>query len=180
MSSKHTNLALQRCFRKYEGEEDWGIIKTFATAEEAVEFEASYIEEFWDDPMFLNQKKGDAIDEVFNKDKWDPATWPAEAQGFGPHEAPRGALGHWVRIKEGKIENYQCVVPSTWNCSPRDAGGQPGAYEASLLGTPLADPEQPLEILRTIHSFDPCMACGVHIVDTEGRELTHVELEGRM
>jgi Ni,Fe-hydrogenase I large subunit len=117
---------------------------------------------------------------TFNGDKWDPATWPAEAQGFGQHEAPRGALGHWVRIEDGKIANYQCVVPSTWNCSPRDSGGQPGAYEASLPGTPLAVPEQPLEILRTIHSFDPCMACGVHVVDTTGRELTQVHLDGRM
>ncbi|NIV34689.1 MAG: hydrogenase 1 large subunit, partial [Anaerolineae bacterium] len=87
---------------------------------------------------------------------WDPATWPQEAKGWGPHEAPRGALSHWVRIKDGKIANYQCVVPSTWNCSPRDASGKLGPYEAALLGTPVADPEQPLEILRTIHSVDPC------------------------
>jgi Ni,Fe-hydrogenase I large subunit len=132
----------------------------------------------WLDELAASMAEGNL--KAFNGEKWDPATWPAEAQGFGPHEAPRGALGHWVKIKEGKIENYQCVVPSTWNCSPRDAGGQPGAYEASLLGTPLADPEMPLEILRTIHSFDPCMACGVHIVDTEGRELTRVHLEGWM
>jgi hydrogenase large subunit len=132
----------------------------------------------WLDELTASMADGNLA--TFNGDRWDPATWPAEAQGYGPHEAPRGALGHWVKIKDGKIENYQCVVPSTWNCSPRDASGQPGAYEASLLGTPLADPEMPLEILRTIHSFDPCMACGVHIVDTEGRELTRVHLEGRM
>jgi Ni,Fe-hydrogenase I large subunit len=115
-----------------------------------------------------------------NTDKWDPATWPAEAQGWGPTEAPRGALAHWVHIKDQKIENYQCVVPSTWNASPRDAKGQPGAYEAALVGTPLADPEQPLEILRTIHSFDPCMACAVHVVDPRGREVTRIDLEGSM
>jgi Ni,Fe-hydrogenase I large subunit len=95
-------------------------------------------------------------------------------------EAPRGALGHWVRIKDGKIDNYQAVVPSTRNGSPRDAKGQPGAYAAALIGTPVADPEQPIEILRTIHSFDPCMACAVHVVDARGRELTHVEVEGSM
>jgi Ni,Fe-hydrogenase I large subunit len=132
----------------------------------------------WLDELAGNMAEGNL--NAFATEKWDPSTWPAEAQGYGPHEAPRGALGHWVKIKDGKIENYQCVVPSTWNCSPRDTSGQPGAYEASLPGTPLAQPEQPLEILRTIHSFDPCMACGVHIVDIEGQELTRVELEGRM
>jgi Ni,Fe-hydrogenase I large subunit len=117
---------------------------------------------------------------IHNGEMWDPATWPQEARGWGFHEAPRGALGHWVRIADQKIANYQCVVPSTWNASPRDAGGQRGAYEAALIGTPIADPEQPIEILRTIHSFDPCMACAVHVVDTEGRELMHIELEGSM
>jgi Ni,Fe-hydrogenase I large subunit len=105
---------------------------------------------------------------------WNPANWPAEAEGFGRHEAPRGSLGHWIRIKNKKIENYQCVVPSTWNCSPRDPAGKPGPYEAALIGTPIADPEKPLEVLRTIHSFDPCMACGVHVVDAQGREITQV------
>jgi Ni,Fe-hydrogenase I large subunit len=90
-------------------------------------------------------------------------------------EAPRGALGHWIRIRDGKIENYQLVVPSTWNASPRDAKGRKGPYELSLTDNhPLADPERPLEILRTIHSFDPCMACGVHVLDPEGRELVAV------
>jgi hydrogenase large subunit len=115
-----------------------------------------------------------------NTEKWDPATWPKTAQGWGPTEAPRGALAHWIQIADQKIANYQCVVPSTWNASPRDANGQVGAYEAALVGTPVADPEQPLEILRTIHSFDPCMACAVHVVDPRGRELTHIELEGSM
>jgi Ni,Fe-hydrogenase I large subunit len=117
---------------------------------------------------------------VHNGEKWDPATWPAEARGWGFHEAPRGALGHWINIADEKIANYQCVVPSTWNASPRDASGQPGAYEAALVGTPVADPEQPIEILRTVHSFDPCMACAVHIVDPQGRQLTRIELDGRM
>jgi Ni,Fe-hydrogenase I large subunit len=117
---------------------------------------------------------------IHNGEKWDPATWPKEAQGWGTHEAPRGALGHWIRIADGKIANYQCVVPSTWNGSPRDASGQRGAYEAALIGTPVSDPQQPVEILRTIHSFDPCMACAVHVVDTQGQEVTRIELKGSM
>jgi Ni,Fe-hydrogenase I large subunit len=108
--------------------------------------------------------------------KWDPATWPADCFGAGFHEAPRGSLGHWVHIKDGKIAKYQCVVPSTWNAGPRDAKGQAGPYEASLVGTPVAKPEQPLEILRTVHSFDPCMACGVHVVDATRRELARVRV----
>jgi Ni,Fe-hydrogenase I large subunit len=96
---------------------------------------------------------------------WDPASWPAEAQGFGFEEAPRGSLGHWVKIKNQAIENYQLVVPSTWNGSPRDAKGRRGAWEEALIGTPVADPNRPVEILRTVHSFDPCMACAVHVYD---------------
>ena len=96
---------------------------------------------------------------------WDPSSWPAEAQGWGFEEAPRGSLGHWVKIKDRAIENYQLVVPSTWNGSPRDAKGRRGAWEEALIGTPVADPSQPVEILRTVHSFDPCMACAVHVYD---------------
>jgi hydrogenase large subunit len=112
---------------------------------------------------------------TFNGDRWEPATWPARAQGFGYMEAPRGALGHWIVIQNGKIENYQMVVPTTWNASPRDHQGQAGAYEASLVGTPLAKPEWPLEILRTIHSFDPCMACAIHMVDATGETVAEVD-----
>ncbi len=112
--------------------------------------------------------------QTFNGEKWEPATWPSHAQGFGFMEAPRGALGHWIVIDNGKIDNYQMVVPTTWNGSPRDHKGQPGAYEASLVGTKLAKPEWPLEILRTIHSFDPCMACAIHMVDAEGQDLGEV------
>ena len=107
---------------------------------------------------------------------WHPSTWPKDCFGAGFHEAPRGALGHWVHIRDGKIGKYQCVVPSTWNAGPRDAHGQPGPYEASLEGTPVAKPDQPLEILRTVHSFDPCMACGVHVVDATKRELARVRV----
>jgi len=111
---------------------------------------------------------------IHDSDKWDPSSWPADAMGAGFHEAPRGSLGHWVHIKGGAIANYQCVVPSTWNAGPRDASGKRGPYEAALLDTPVADPEQPLEILRTVHSFDPCMACGVHVVDARRREIVRV------
>lgn len=107
---------------------------------------------------------------------WDPSTWPKEALGWGHHEAPRGSLAHWVHIKDGSIANYQAVVPSTWNAGPRDASGQRGAYEAALIGTPVADPEKPVEILRTVHSFDPCLACAVHVVDPKGREYANVRV----
>lgn len=117
-------------------------------------------------------KAGDT--RTFDDSKWEPGTWPSKAQGFGFMEAPRGALGHWIVIEGGVIANYQMVVPTTWNGSPRDHKGQPSAYEASLVGTPLAVPDQPLEILRTIHSFDPCMACAVHMVDANGADLGEV------
>ncbi len=107
--------------------------------------------------------------QIHNGEKWDPNSWPETARGFGFFEAPRGSLGHWVEIENQAIKNYQAVVPSTWNAGPRDAQGQRGAYEAALLKTPVADPERPLEILRTIHSFDPCLACAVHVVDARGR-----------
>ena len=114
--------------------------------------------------------------QTYNGSKWEPITWPQRAQGFGFMEAPRGALGHWIVIVNGKIENYQMVVPTTWNGSPRDHKEQPGAYEASLVGTKLEKPEWPLEILRTIHSFDPCMACAIHMVDAQGNNLGEAAL----
>ncbi|MGA7290034.1 MAG: nickel-dependent hydrogenase large subunit [Terriglobales bacterium] len=99
-----------------------------------------------------------------------------EQEGVGTHEAPRGTLSHWVVVKDGKIKNYQAVVPSTWNASPRDASGAHGPYEASLLHTPLARPEEPLEVLRTIHTFDPCMACACHTFDPSGQQITKVKV----
>ncbi len=115
--------------------------------------------------------------DIHDNSKWDPDSWPKDCSGAGFHEAPRGALGHWVHIVNGEIANYQCVVPSTWNAGPRDAAGQRGPYEEAVVGTPVADPEQPIEILRTVHSFDPCMACGVHVVDRHGRELAKVRAQ---
>jgi len=128
----------------------------------------------WLDQLVDNIGKGDY--RAHNGEKWDPSTWPAQAAGYGWHEAPRGSLGHWIKIKDGKIENYQAVVPSTWNASPRDAKGQRGPYEAALVGTPLADPNKPLEVLRTIHSFDPCLACAVHLLDASGNPVVKVNV----
>jgi len=109
--------------------------------------------------------------DIFN----EPVFPKGEQRGFGFHEAPRGTLSHWVVIKDGKIANYQAVVPSTWNAGPRDAQGQMGPYEAALLGNPVTDPERPLEVVRTIHSFDPCLACAIHTHDAKGRELVKVK-----
>jgi quinone-reactive Ni/Fe-hydrogenase large subunit len=122
----------------------------------------------WIDELATNVAKGD----LSTWTEFDFDTVSKDAKGYGMAEAPRGGLGHWVVIKDGKIENYQAVVPSTWNAAPRDYKGRLGAYESSLIGTKVADPEQPLEILRTVHSFDPCIACAVHIVDTKGKELS--------
>lgn len=94
-----------------------------------------------------------------------------DSEGYGLLSAPRGALGHWLRVQGGKVANYQTVAPTTWNASPRDGKGRPGAYEAALVGVRLANPSQPLELLRTVHSFDPCLACAVHLVDARGRDL---------
>jgi len=114
--------------------------------------------------LMANIAKGDT--KTYNK----PTFPKGEISGVGFHEAPRGALSHWVVIDDGKIKNYQCVVPSTWNACPRNEKDEPGPYEASLVDTPMADPELPLEVLRTVHSFDPCIACAIHLTDTEGRD----------
>ena len=135
--------------------------------------------------LVLAEKMGDWVEElaqnmahrdlrICDTSRWDPASWPTRASGAGFHEAPRGALGHWIRIEDRRIANYQCVVPTTWNGGPRDAAGHRGPFEEALVATPVADPARPLEILRTIHSFDPCIACGVHVVDVRGRALGEV------
>ena len=123
--------------------------------------------------LLANIKAGDT--RTFTKEKWEPSTWPKVAKGVGCTEAPRGALAHWIVIGDQKIANYQLVVPSTWNASPRDGKGQRSAYEASLIGTPVHDPQQPLEIIRTIHSFDPCLACAVHLYEDQ-KEIARHEL----
>jgi hydrogenase large subunit len=124
--------------------------------------------------LIANIAAGDTA--TANTVNWDPSTWPATAQGVGFTEAPRGALGHWVKIENTKIANYQAVVPTTWNGSPRDPAGNIGAFEAALMNTPLANPNQPLEILRTLHSFDPCLACSTHVMAPDGGELVSVKV----
>ncbi len=121
----------------------------------------------WISALEANMNAGNNA--IHNGTKWDPASWPAQASGWGSTEAPRGGLGHWVSITNKAIDHYQMVVPTTWNGSPRDAIGTRGPFEQSLIGTPIADPQRPVEILRTIHSFDPCMACSVHLVDANGQ-----------
>ena len=129
----------------------------------------------WFDNLIANIRAGDLT--VHNPVKWDPASWPTEARGVGFMEAPRGALAHWIVIKDRKIDNYQAVVPSTWNAGPRDAQGQPGPYEAALMDRhTLYDPKQPLEIQRTIHSFDPCIACAVHVVNPNCEDLVQLRV----
>lgn len=146
--------------------------RTLARALEA-EYCADMMLEDWNDLM-ANIKAGDTS--TANVEKWNPSTWPKEAKGVGTAAAPRGGLGHWIKIKDGKIENYQCVVPTTWNGSPRDHKGNIGAFEASLLNTPMERPDEPVEILRTLHSFDPCLACSTHIMSEDGQELTRVKV----
>jgi hydrogenase large subunit len=134
---------------------------------------AHWAKKFYDQ-LVENIKNGDT--RMFNQERWDPSTWPKETSGVGLTEAPRGALAHWVVIRDKKIANYQLVVPTTWNGSPRDALNQQSAYEASLIGTPIANQEQPLEILRTIHSFDPCIACAVHVYNAKGKNITRIRV----
>jgi len=129
----------------------------------------------WYDNLVGNIKSGDT--RTFNEVLWEPSSWPKKAQGVGFMEAPRGGLGHWIVIEDEKIANYQAVVPSTWNAGPRDAEGQPGPYEAALAGHYMHDPKQPLEILRTIHSFDPCIACAVHVTDPDGEEIVNIKIK---
>ena len=121
------------------------------------------------DLLVANIGSGDT--DTFNQ----PVFPKGEIRGVGFHEAPRGVLSHWVVINDGKIDNYQAVVPSTWNAGPRNEDNVPGPYEASLMGNPIADPERPLEVLRTVHSFDPCIACAIHLMDTEHKEIVKVK-----
>jgi hydrogenase large subunit len=138
------------------------------------ELAMNYLKEFFAELM--ERVKSNDVS-TFNGEKWDPKSWPADCEGVGLAEAPRGALAHWIKIHDGAIENYQLVVPTTWNGSPRDANGQRSSFEQALIGNPVANIEEPLEILRTIHSFDPCMACAVHLYDPQGRHLHRVSFE---
>jgi len=129
---------------------------------------AELAQKHWNLPV-NNIGKGDTT--IFN----EPVFPKGEQRGFGFHEAPRGTLSHWVVIRDGKIANYQAVVQSTWNAGPRDEKDQPGPYEASLVGNPVADATRPLELVRTVHSFDPCLACAIHTVNVEGTEIAKVK-----
>jgi len=122
------------------------------------------------DALIGNINSGDVS--TFN----EPHFPEREVRGVGMHEAPRGTLSHWIVIENGKIRNYQAVVPSTWLAGPRGTNDEPGYYERCLVGNPVADPEKPLEVLRTIHSFDPCMACAVHMLDPDGQEFSSIKL----
>jgi hydrogenase large subunit len=148
--------------------------RTAARGLEAV-LAADWALEFYDS-VIANIKAGDT--KMAEMSKFDPSTWPKEALGVGHSEAPRGALAHWINIKDEKIANYQLVVPTTWNASPRDGKGQMSAYEAALIDTPVHDENQPLEIIRTIHSFDPCMACSVHLYDENGKTISRISVVG--
>lgn len=129
----------------------------------------------WFDNLVANVKAGDT--KTFNEKLWEPKTWPKTAKGVGFTEAPRGGLAHWIVIKDGKIDNYQAVVPTTWNGGPRDDKNKPGAYEAALEDNHnLHDPTQPIEILRTVHSFDPCISCAVHVLDENKKELINIKI----
>lgn len=134
---------------------------------------AGWALEFYDQ-LLANIRNGDT--RMAATEKFKPETWPKRAMGVGHTEAPRGALAHWIVIEDQKIANYQLVVPSTWNASPRDKNGNPSAYESALRDTPVHDVNQPLEILRTIHSFDPCLACAVHLYDEDGKHINKVKV----
>jgi [NiFe] hydrogenase large subunit len=122
----------------------------------------------WMGDLVANIKSGDT-------QTYQPYEMPDSGMGVGLNDVPRGSLGHWVQIENKKIKNYQYVVPSTWNLCPRDANGKPGPVEESLIGTPVADPKRPLEVLRTVHSFDPCIACGVHVIDPDSNQVYKIK-----
>jgi hydrogenase large subunit len=117
----------------------------------------------------------DSDSRMVNHQSWKEDKWPKQTQGFGLTEAPRGALAHFVKIENSRVKNYQMVVPTTWNASPRDEKGNLSAFESALIGTPVHDPKIPLEILRTIHSFDPCLACAVHLYDEKGKYIHQMD-----
>jgi [NiFe] hydrogenase large subunit len=123
----------------------------------------------WSDEMLENLKNG-------KKETFTQYKLPERAQGVGLWEAPRGALGHWNQIENARLANYQVITPTCWNISPRDGKGVRGTIEQALIGTPVADPKRPLEILRVAHSFDPCLACTVHVIDPQSNEVYKVRV----
>jgi hydrogenase large subunit len=153
--------------------ETWMLSTVGRTAVRGLEAQVmAYVSKYYFDKLVNNIKAGDTS--VANMEKWEPTMWPKEAKGVGLHEAPRGGLSHWVVIKDGKIANYQAVVPSTWNACPRDSKSGYGPYEATMMDTKVKIADKPLEILKAIHSFDPCLACATHLYDASGRQLAVV------
>jgi len=136
---------------------------------------AAEINKFFFDKLIANIKMGDTS--VMNNEKWDPSTWATECKGVGLYEAPRGGLSHWVHIKDGKIYNYQCIVPTTWNACPRDDRAGHGAYELAMMTTHVAIPDKPLEIAKVIRSFDPCMACATHMYNAQGEKINIISTD---
>lgn len=136
------------------------------------------ISRYFFDRLIKNIKTGDT--QVAAMEKWEPSSWPSETRGVGFYEAPRGALSHWVVIKNGKISNYQAIVPSTWNACPRDDEAGHGPYEAAMLDTTLKIADKPLEILKVIRSFDPCMACATHLYNAKGETIRMVTTDPYM
>jgi hydrogenase large subunit len=130
------------------------------------------VEKFFFDKLIENIKSGDT--QVASMDKWDPSTWPKRAVGVGLYEAPRGGLSHWITIENGKISNYQCVVPTTWNACPRDDKAGHGAYELAMMDTKVKIADKPLEIVKVIRSFDPCMACATLLFNEKGEKINVV------
>ena len=136
---------------------------------------AAEINKFFFDKLIANLKTGDPA--VMNNEKWDPSTWATECMGVGLYEAPRGGLSHWICIKNGKTDNYQCIVPTTWNACPRDDQAGHGAYEQAMMTTHVADPTKPLEIPKVIRSFDPCLACATHMYNAKGEKINIISTD---
>jgi len=150
--------------------EKWMLSMVGRTACRALEAQVmAYLSKYYYEKLVKNIRSGDTT--VANMNMWDSAKWPKEAKGVGIHEAPRGALGHWIVLRDTKIANYQAIVPSTWNACPRDSNGAHGAYEASMVDTRVKVVDKPLEIMKVVHSFDPCLACATHLYNSEGKSL---------
>lgn len=156
--------------------EEWLPTTVGRTVARALESQVcAALERYFFTKLVSNIRNGDTA--VMNNEKWDTASWPKVTKGVGVHEVPRGALGHWIVIEDSRIKNYQAVVPTTWNACPRDRDGQHGAFERSMIDTPVKIADKPLEILRSLHSFDPCLACSAHVYDPNGKQVSIVHTD---
>lgn len=136
---------------------------------------AATISQYFYNQLVANIKAGDVA--VADTTNFDPNTWAPESKGVGLVDAPRGGLGHWIHIKDGRSANYQCIVPSTWNACPKTTAGEHGAYEDSMIDTKVKIADKPLEILKAIHSFDPCLACATHLYNKKGEKIVSVNTD---